>query len=287
MSLVSDYDLGYDLDDIKELTMATKKTSTRTRTRAATKAKAKPRPRPKPKPKPSVILPANKSMLAGRPSDYILFFYGPPGVGKTTFVNGLADRVLFLSSDRGTRFQEALRIEIHDYETLDRAITALENGDEHYDMVCFDVIDHFTALIETQITKEMGIDSLSDGQWGAGWNEYKKRIHQVIQRILRVGAGVAFISHEKIVSVKTRTREEERYQPTLQRSAAGVIIPLTDIMGYCTFQVVKTKTKTSQRRVLRTQPTANIDAKDRTTARTKPDSGVELLNPEKFHSTFS
>ena len=207
--------------------------------------------------------------------DYILLFYGPPGVGKTSFVNSLGN-VLFISTDRGTRWMRGMREEVNSYEDVVEIIDALEEDCSAYDMVCIDHMDDFAIMAEEWSCKELGIDALGDAGYGKGWNTYKKAMRSVISRLKSLNLGVVFICHEAIKTIRTRAVETERTMPDLPKSAWKVVVPLADLVGYLGFKRVKKGGKPVEARTLQTMPSEDIYCKDRT-SRKHPTRGYEIL----------
>ena len=240
----------------------------------------------KKKTRPKLLLPTKKSVIAQSIQDHIMMIYGPPGIGKTTFVNDLSDSTLFISTDRGTRYMSALRKEVNNYEELNRVLSTLESESaEAYDIICLDHIDDINLMVEDYTCEQLGIDALGDVGYAKGWKMYRKGIWTILQRLLRLNRGIALIAHETIKTIRTRVVETERTMPDISRSAWKVLIPACDLVGYCGFKIVKKDGKRKQIRTIRTEPLESIYAKDRTT-RKRPKEGYELLNGKQFAKTF-
>ena len=223
-------------------------------------------------------LPTQKSYVAMNLWDYILLIYGGPGVGKTTFVNGLANKVLFISTDRGTRFLEALREEVHSEKELLEVIKALETGQaKNYQIVCLDHIDDICNMVEDATCKRLGVADLADLEWSKGYKMFKKSLWSIMQRLLKLSTGLVLVAHENIKTIRTGV-QVEKYMPDVGRSAWKILIPKCDLVGYCGFGKKDV-------RIIRTAPTNHIYAKDRT-RRIKPVSGCEFLDGKKFATTF-
>jgi len=238
--------------------------------------------------KSKLILPLKKSVTATSILDYISLFYGPPGVGKTTFVNSFADRVFFISTDRGTRYIDSLRAECNSWKDIQRIIKAMKEQSHKtkYSLICLDHIDDICNMCEEHVCQELGISDLTDAGYGKGWKAYKKAIWTVIQDILSLDLGVVMIAHEAIKTIRTKVIETERTMPDLAKSAWKIVIPKCDIVGYCGYKIVKDKEKggRSQIRVLETQPREDLYVKDRTSRKIK--GSFEKLDGRAFVSTF-
>jgi hypothetical protein len=231
--------------------------------------------------KSSVIqLPTIKTYVAMNIQDYILCFFGPPGVGKTTFVDETTDNTLFISTDRGTRFRKMLRKEVHNRKELLEAVVALESGQhKKYNMVCLDHIDDICNMLEEAVCKKFGIEDLGDLEWSKGYKMFKKDLWSIMQRLLKLSTGLSFIAHEDIKPVtKSAGRKVDKIRPDMGRSAWKILIPKCDMVGYCGFGKGNV-------RIIRTMPTSHIYAKDRT-RRLKPKTGCEFLDGKKFAMTF-
>jgi len=233
-----------------------------------------------------LVLPLKKSISAASVLDYISLFYGPPGVGKTTFVNGFADRVFFISTDRGTRYIDSLRAECNSWKDIQRIIKAMKEQSHKtkYSLICLDHIDDICNMCEEHVCQELGISDLTDAGYGKGWKAYKKAIWTVIQDILSLDLGVVMIAHETIKTIRTKLMETERTMPDLSKSAWKIVVPKCDIVGYCGYKVVKQKGERSQIRILETQPREDLYVKDRTGRKIK--GPFEQLDGRAFVSTF-
>lgn len=233
-----------------------------------------------------VILPTESTKPATSIKDYLTCFYGPMGVGKTTFVNGMAKNVLFISSDHGTRFLVGKRAEVHNFTEFFAVLKALEApGAFHYDIICLDHLDDICVFVEDNVCEVMGIEALGDVGYGAGWRAYKKALKAMTQRLLRIGSGVVFITHETIKTIRTSVIETERTMPDLSKSAWKTIMPICDIVGYCGFKTVKRQGKKEVVRILETTPRESLYCKDRTN-RYVSSRGFDFLDSKMFVDSF-
>jgi len=233
-------------------------------------------------------LPTSPSMPTSSVDQYITLWFGPPGVGKTTFVNNLFDRVLFISTDRGTRFLSTMRQEVNDYKSLIATLDALESGGaENYDAVCLDHIDDICDMLEQHVCDTLGIEALDELDWGKGWKAYRQSIQGLVQRLLRLDLAVSFIAHETSRDIEGGAIKITRIQPSMPKSAWKVIIPMCDIVGYCQMERIKQGTKRVEARVVKTTPSRNIYCKDRTNRHPTSGGSSEPLDGKKFRSSFA
>lgn len=226
-------------------------------------------------------LPTKPTVQARGFLDLISLFYSAPGVGKSTFVNGLAKRVFFLSTDRGTRNIKTMRAEVFSWKGCLKVLDQLEDDDApHYDIICIDHVADWSTWAEDYTCKRLNVESLTDKSlpWGKGWREYKKEIRQYIQRIMAMNTAVVFTAHEVIKTVKERGLEKDQRMPNLGKSAWDLLIPSIDIVG---FAYMGKKDK----RYLQTQPNSSIYAKDRS-RRKQDEDNRGPFDPEVFLSTF-
>lgn len=233
-------------------------------------------------------LPTKPTLMDVDPKLYIMLFYGPPGVGKTFFVNGLG-RVLFISTDRGTRTLKAMRTEVFSKKQLFKLIRKLESIDcnEHYDFICIDHLDDVLGMLEEEVCDDLGIEDLGDTEWGKGWKRYKKIIIEVLNRLMRLGPGLIFICHEEEKQIESRSLKITVTRPQMAKTPWKAIAPKADLIGYCGFRTIKKGGERKQIRVLDTRPVEERYAKDRTKRKKPDEDSYERLDAEKFLASFN
>jgi hypothetical protein len=236
-------------------------------------------------------LPTTPSIIAKDPKDHIMLFYGMPGVGKSWFVNELGQKVLFLSTDRGTRTMKAYRVECTKWEHFLFAVQELEKKEVQYDIVCVDHIDDAASMCEAYILKKLDADSLSDKKlpFGKGWKAYRAEMEGFMRRILALRVGLVFIAHDETKTLKQGGIEFDQTMPAIGKSAWRVIVPTADLIGYCKMKSVKDE-KTNERkeiRILETMPRQDMYLKDRTRRQKPQGGGYEPLDAKKFIATFA
>lgn len=242
----------------------------------------------------SISIRTEPRLVAKKPSDYMFLFFGPPGTGKSTLANNMG-MTFFISTDRGTRFFEAIAEEVNCWEDFDKEVTKLEkwkkkNGALPYDYFAIDHIDDLTDMAQLYICNKLDVESLTDAGHGKGWDLYKRMLRQMINRVKRLDLGIIFICHEEMKNIKINGIETDRILPAMQKSAWKIIVPLVDIVGYVSLHSYQKKGKRVELVGMQTKASKNIYAKDRTNRNVPDDQLIELIeedNATKFLATFT
>ena len=107
--------------------------------------------------------------------------------------------------------------------------------DYNYDTIVIDTIDMVNTWIEEIVTKELGIDNMGDGQWGADWAKARKKNISIVsdlQRFIKkVGANLILISHAKLTSV---VDGKAQLGPQLPSGLGRSLTAHADVIGYVT-----------------------------------------------------
>lgn len=242
----------------------------------------------KPKPRPSLSiaegLPESPSIVAQSPKDLIQMFYGGPGVGKTYFVNKLG-KVLFISTDRGTRNIKAMRVEVSNWRDIELTLDALEKkGSQEYEYVCIDHIDDICLYARMMAAQILKIEHIADAEFGKGWDLMRTYLKNLARRIISLKVGLVMIAHEQQREFITRNMKVDRLEPGLPKAGKEVFIPICDVLGYCCMKEEIKKGKVKLKRLLTTHPHEEIYCKDR--SRRKRTEDFEPLDADKYLSTF-
>jgi hypothetical protein len=244
-----------------------------------------------------IDIPDEPSVMASRLEDYIWMFYGPPGVGKTTFVKELfgADRTLFISTDRGTRDQSIRRVECNHWKDVRTVYKKLEKKIRGVEVLVFDHVDDIAEMISRYVCEYYSernnqgaiYETIGEVPHGKGWSMNRSELHSMMNRTLRMGVTPVFIAHESVKEVTISGMQVTKIGPSLNKQASTVVSPLANVIGYINLKRIKREKgdKPRDTRILVTQPTTEITAKDRT-GRLKPEKGWEILDPEAFRSSF-
>jgi hypothetical protein len=239
------------------------------------------------RPTASSPLPTKKRKVGQKVEDFIMTVFGPPGVGKTTFVDGFADRVFFISTDRGTRHFEALGEEVETFDEILMTLDKLERPGacDNYDMIAIDHAVDFAAMAARHVCEELEVENLGDAAWSKGWNGYTKAMMDVIARVKALRLGLVFITHEVTKKIETALGTVDKTMPDMDKRTWKAVIPLCDIVAYCGFRTVKKGGQLVELRTVETTPRESLFAKDRT-GRMTHKRGWDLLDGQKFARSF-
>src|SRR5699024_5747932 len=110
-------------------------------------------------------------------NDYSALVYGPPKVGKTSFVYDLyKDKVLYLATEDRHKALAGAKVQpIASWADYENVLVALEDEDlkEEFDVICVDTIENLYDMCEKAILKKYRVKNLSDVAWGKAHGDLK------------------------------------------------------------------------------------------------------------------
>jgi GTPase SAR1 family protein len=206
--------------------------------------------------------------------------YGPPGIGKSTFVSQ-ASGVLFLTTDDGLKFIRSMSRPIRDWAMFKRYVRGLTaEQPSQYTSICLDNVDSIFKMCRKYICEKRGIEHQSDEQWGKAYDLTSSEFEiEIVKLIALQKYGLFFISHSVDKELKTRLATVTKTMPTMTNQAYKIIVPIVDIMAYYGFDGNVTDDGEQVRRMY-FQPTESMDAKDRTT---KLPESVKIPDPAEVN----
>jgi len=204
--------------------------------------------------------------------------YGPPGIGKSTFVSQAKD-VLFLTTDGGLKFINSMHRPIPNWFTFKKYVKAIAaERPKQYKAIAIDIVDSVFKMCRKYVCDKRGIEHQSDEQWGKAYDLTSSEFELEIEKIIGLDQyGLFFISHSVEKEVKTRLATMSKTVPTMPTQVYKIIHPMMDIVAYYGFDG-KLDAAGDMGRRMYFQPTENMEAKDRTTC--LPES-LTIPNPEE------
>lgn len=208
-------------------------------------------------------LPKEPTYEGAKMEELIWIIYGPPGIGKSTFVAQCPD-VLFLSTDPGLRFIKAYKRPITGWLDFKKVVKALEaERPAKYKALAIDTIDPLFFMARKYVLDKRGIEHASDEQWGKGYDLINTEFTLEILKLTKMPYGLFFLTHSKEVEVRGRAMRTSKIMPSLSGQAYKVLAPMADIIAYYGFGEESADSKDLTRR-MQFQPTETVEAKDRT-----------------------
>lgn len=118
---------------------------------------------------------------------------------------------------------------------LNEIIRDLEANWKDYDIdtVVIDTLDQVNAWIEDAVCKDMGLNDVSEGEWGQGWANARKKNVDVLVRLQKflkkVGGNLVLISHSKQTAM---TDNKVQLSPQIPSGLARAVTAKADVIGY-------------------------------------------------------
>jgi len=149
-------------------------------------------------------------------------FYGPPGVGKTTFVSQAPKPVLFIDVDGGCRSITDRDCKLAECKTIaevrETMTKALKQG---FQTLVIDTMTRYSELLMLDILKEDKKISPRFEQW----NKLTSKIKEITWFLKEKEINMVFLCHEKEL-------ETGQKRPNLPGQLISALPAIVDIVGY-------------------------------------------------------
>ena len=144
------------------------------------------------------FLPTAKHKPRTSLAHYILFLYGPPKMGKTTFASQIPD-ALFLATEPGTAALEVFDLTISSWSDFTTAIDELGRSPEakRYKAIVIDTVGILYDLLCADICKRRGWEHLSEGPFAEGYDMARTELNVVISKLRKLEKLIVFVCHER------------------------------------------------------------------------------------------
>ncbi len=177
-----------------------------------------------------IKLATEKSVPCDHLRDFSQLWYGREKIGKTE-VAALFDDPYFLLCEPGGKSVSMYKTEINDWEEFQATRRALSKT-KKFGTVVIDTIDIAAKYCADRVMRRLGIKHPSEADWGKGWSMIHDEFQLEMSRLLKLGRGVIFISHDQEKEIKRAGQTIHRTVPTLSNQARSVIEPMVDIWAH-------------------------------------------------------
>lgn len=211
----------------------------------------------------ALILPTEPTLEGAAMEEMIWLIYGPPGIGKSTFVSQ-CPKTLFLSTDPGLRFLNVLKQPVTGWLHFKKIVKSLEiNKPKEYKALAIDTVDPLFLMARKYVLDKRGIEHQSDEPYGKAYDLVTTEFTLEMLKLTKLPYGLFFLSHSKEIEVKGRAMRTSRIIPSLASQAYKVLAPLADIIAYYGFAEASADNG-DLTRTMQFQPSETVEAKDRT-----------------------
>lgn len=210
------------------------------------------------------MLPTQKTKPQEALSNLTVLCYGPTKIGKSTMCSQ-AGGALFLATEPGLNSLEVFQVAITTWDELLAACSEIAEGKHDFKTIVLDTVDNAYRMCSDYICKKFKIEHESDLGYGKGHALVNNEFQRVLNKLAFLPYGLFLISHSQEKEIETRTGKHTRIIPTLPDKARKIVLAMADMILFCDLETTKADDgKTRYRRVIRTKPSVNYEAGDRT-----------------------
>ena len=191
-------------------------------------------------------LPENKRRNIEEVEKRVLWIYGAPFCGKTTFANAFPDP-LMLNTDGNIKFVDAPYIRIKDevkvegrqtkrtlaWEVFKDTISELEKKQNDFRTIVVDLLEDLYEHCRLYMYQQMGISHESDDSFRA-WDKVRGEFLNTLKRLMNLDyENIILISHEDTSKDITRKGGDKitAIKPNLQDKVANKIAGMVDVVA--------------------------------------------------------
>lgn len=191
-------------------------------------------------------LPENKRRNIEAVEKHVLWIYGVPFCGKTTFANAFPDP-LMLNTDGNIKFVDAPYIRIKDevkvegrqtkrtlaWELFKDTISELEKKENSFRTIIVDLLEDLYEHCRLYMYQQMGITHESDDSFRA-WDKVRGEFLNTLKRLMNLDyENIILISHEDTSKDITRKGGDKitAIKPNLQEKVANKVAGMVDVVA--------------------------------------------------------
>lgn len=181
---------------------------------------------------------------------------GANGVGKSTMLNRL-DNHLVIDMQRSVGALESYVAHVTDWKTAVAVKDEVCKTKNDFEFVSIEMAGDLVKFAENYVCEKNKVSHISDLAFGKGYAELKELIYSFAMDFIKTDKTVIFVTHPKEKILKTKVTEFTVMQTALPAQIQDLLFGLADFNFYC-------YVSSDGKRLMRTKPHKNIEAKDRT-----------------------
>lgn len=193
-----------------------------------------------------IKLPENKRRSIEAVGKRVIWIYGVPFCGKTTFANDFPDP-LMLNTDGNIKFVDAPYIHIKDdvkvegrqtkrtlaWEIFKDVVSELEKKDNTYKTIVVDLLEDLYEHCRLYMYQQMGITHESDDSFRA-WDKVRSEFLNTLKKLMNLDyENIILISHEDTTKDITKKGGDKitAIKPNLQDKVAVKVAGMVDVVA--------------------------------------------------------
>jgi len=200
----------------------------------------------------------------------IIFLYGVPKIGKTSLSAQFSDALFMLTED-GAKHVQVAGYKINKWKDFVSRITLIEaeKASFPFKTIVIDTVDNLANQCIQHICAQYSLNTLGDLDYGKGYAHFEREFKGQMTRLLNLGFGMVFISHDEEKNVDIGAianpyapvvagddNKTKMIIPTLDKRPRKFLLGLSDIILYY-------KINGDGKRSIYTKPSQYFEAGDR------------------------
>jgi hypothetical protein len=141
-----------------------------------------------------LTLPTIKSVPLKTIGEMTFLIYGEKKIGKTSFASQFP-KAVFLMCEPGGKGLEIFQVPVTKWAEFEKYVDLICSGQHDFQNVIIDTVDALYQMAFERVCKDEAIEDPGDLGYGKGWNLVKRTFSAQIDKLVKSGYGVLFLSH--------------------------------------------------------------------------------------------
>ena len=178
-----------------------------------------------------VSLPTELSKPVGEIGGYAALLFGEKKIGKTSLAAQF-EKTVFMMFEPGAKHLSIYQRSVNTWKEF-KGYVDLLIATKEFKTVVIDPVDKCYDLCFRYVCTKLVIDHPADEGWGKGWDAIRNEFVGTMDRLLRSGKGIIFISHGKEQEIEERGgKKYTRLTNTMKGQAKECIEGAVDIWAH-------------------------------------------------------